>query len=133
MDLKKSVSFTIFIPIRQRDGESSHFYLYYCGPESDLSRSRDAFEKKHLANGDLEGRLTVFTRPKDGREPAKHVWQLKERMADAFWVREILTGLASTRRAALKEFLAQCLRDARRNPQTPFRTVFSASAGFYDS
>ena len=53
-------------------------------------------------------------------------------MADAFWVSEILTELASTRRGELKEFLAQCHRDAMSDPAKPFRAAFSTSAKSYD-
>lgn len=132
MSPKEPVSFTIFIPIRQAGGESSHLFLYYGGAESKENRSHDAFELKHAANGDLEERLTVSTKPPEGSEPAKYVWELDERMTDSFWVREILTQLASTRRAELREFLARCLQDARRDPAKPFRAVFSTSAKSHD-
>jgi hypothetical protein len=116
MSAKESVSFTLFIPICQHDGESSHLYLYYGGMESNGNCNHVAFERKHAANGDLQERLTVSTKPEEGSEPAKYVWQLDEHMADAFWVNEIMTELASTRRGELKEFLAQCLQDAMGDP-----------------
>ncbi len=127
MPVRESVSFTIFIPICQRDGESSHLCLYYCGLGPNRNRDHTAFEQKHVANGDLQERLTVSTTPEEGSEPAKYVWQLDEHMADASWVHEILTELAMTRRGELKEFLARCLRDAISDPAKPFRAVFSTS------
>lgn len=127
-----SVSFTIFIPIRQQDRESSNLYLYYGGMDSNGNRRHAASEPKHVANGDLQERLILWTRPTEGREPPGCLWRLDERMPDVFWVREILTGLANTRAFELREFLAQCLRDARRDPATPFRAVFSTSAKSHD-
>ncbi len=132
MSVRESVSFTIFIPICQQDGESSQFYLYYCGLGPNRNRDHTAFEQKHVANGDLQERLSVSITAEEGSEPAKYVWQLDEHMADALWVREILTELAMTRRGELKEFLARCLHDATRDPAKPFRAVFSASAKSYD-
>ncbi len=132
MRSKEPISFTIFIPIRQTGGESSHLFLYYGGSESKENRSHSGFERKHAANGDLEERLTVSTKPQEGSEPVKYVWELDERMTDAFWVREILTELASTHRGELREFLARCVQNAMLDPAKPFRAVFSTSAKSYD-
>jgi hypothetical protein len=131
MKAKTSVSFTVFIPIRQRDEESSHLYLYYYGLDSNGNRAHAAFERKHTANGDLRERLTVSTKPRKGFEPASYGWQLDEQMPDASWVQEILDEIASTQRGKLKAFLARCFRDATRDPVMPFRAVFSASAKSY--
>jgi hypothetical protein len=133
MAAKRSASFTIFIPIRQKEGESSNLYLYYGGLDSNVNRSYAASARKHLVSGDLQERLTVWMKPKEGAVPAKYVWQLDEQMPDAVWVREILTGLANTRSRELKEFLGQCFRDAKRDPAKPFRAVFSTSAKTYHS
>jgi hypothetical protein len=129
---EESVSFNIFIPICQEDRESSNLFLYYRGLGSNDNRSHSAFEWKHAANGDLQERLTVLMTPAEGRgKPARCVWQLDERMPDAPWVREILTQLATTRAFELREFLAQCLRDARRDPAKPFQAVFSTAVKSY--
>jgi hypothetical protein len=122
------VSFTIFIPIRHEDGESSHLYLYYCGLESYRNQNRVALQQQHWSNGDLQVRLTVSTEPEEGSSPAKYVWRLDEQMADAFWVHDVLKELARTHRVELKEFLAQCHRDAMIDPARPFRAVFLSSA-----
>ncbi len=133
MRAKESASFIIFIPIRQLYGDSSHLYLYYAGLESNGNRVRGAFEQAHAASGDLQERLTVSTKPQEGSGPVKYVWELDERMTDAFWVREILTQLANTHRGELREFLARCVQDAMRDPAKPFRAVFSSSAKPYAS
>ena len=124
----ESVSFGIYIPIRQMVGESSNLYLYYCGPESGGSAFVDSYALKHAANGDLQGRLTVSIKPQVGSEPSRYVWQLDENTGDALWVREILTELATVWRSELKEFLARCCRDAMSDPAKPFRAVFTSSA-----
>jgi hypothetical protein len=125
---KEPVTFTIFIPIRHMDAERSFLYLYYCGLESSGNQSRLAFQRQHWANGDLQVRLTVSTEPEEGSAPAKYVWRLDEQMADAFWVHDVLMELVRTHRAELKEFLAQCHRDAMVDPARPFRAVFSSIA-----
>ncbi len=128
MGSKGSVSFTIFIPIRQQERESSQLYLYYGGLDANGNHSHAASERRHAANGDLQERLILWTRPADGREPPGCLWRLDERMPDAPWVQEILAELANTRAFELGAFLAQCLLDARRNPAKPFQAVFSTAA-----
>jgi hypothetical protein len=132
MGSKESVSFTIFIPIRQQDRETSNLYLYYGGLDSIGNPRHAAFERKHIANGDLQERLILWTRATENREPPMCLWRLDERMPDAFWVREILTELANTRAFELREFLAQCLRDARSHPAKPFEAVFSTAVKSYN-
>lgn len=127
MPAKEFVTFSVYIPIRQIAGESSNLYLYYCGPESREYRFLDSYARKHAANGDLQGRLTVSIRTQDGSEPLKYVWRLDEKTGDAPWLSEVLTELATTRRGQLKEFLARCCRDATFEPAKPFRAVFTSS------
>ncbi len=129
---RESVTFSIYIPIRQMVGESSSLYLCYCGTEASENASPNLYAQRHAARGDLQGRLTVSIALHEGLEPSRYVWRVDEKTGDALWVGEILADLANTWRSELKEFLSRCLRDALSNPGTPFRAVFTSSAQPYE-
>ena len=126
MHPRESVTFSIYIPVRQMAGESSNFYLYYRGSESNRNGLLGSLVKEHEASGDLQGCLTVSVRPREGSQPSKNVWRLDEEIGDALWVREIFTELANRWRSDLKEFLALCVRDVMQNPAKPFLSKFAS-------